>query len=56
MKAFFLGQAGLSVYTAAGSQVLLRLQRGYCNRKECLYCRFGHECLRGESAPCGERL
>ncbi len=37
---------GLPVFTAADSQALLQLQREYCERKKCLYCRFGYEYLR----------
>lgn len=38
--------AGLSVRTAADSQALLQLQKEYCDKKKCLYCRFGYEYLR----------
>ncbi len=38
--------AGLPVYTAADSQALLQLQKEYCDRKDCLRCRFGYEYLR----------
>ena len=38
--------AGLSVETAADSQALLQLQTEYCDKKKCLYCRFGYEYLR----------
>lgn len=38
--------AGLAVSTAADSQALLQLQREYCERKECLRCRFGYEYLK----------
>lgn len=38
--------AGLSVHTAADSQALLQLQKEYCDKKKCLYCRFGYEYLR----------
>lgn len=38
--------AGLSVQTAADSQALLQLQKEYCDKKKCLYCRFGYEYLR----------
>lgn len=38
--------AGLPVQTAADSQALLQLQNEYCNKKECLRCRFGYEYLR----------
>lgn len=38
--------AGLSVSTAADSQALLQLQKEYCDKKECLRCRFGYEYLK----------
>lgn len=34
-------QAGLSVSHAADSQALIQLRRQYCDRKDCLRCRFG---------------
>lgn len=37
---------GLEAKTAADSQALLQLQKEYCDRKKCLYCRFGYEYLR----------
>lgn len=40
--------AGLPVSTAADSQALLQLQKEYCDRKECLRCRFGYEYLRNK--------
>lgn len=38
--------AGLPVSNAADSQALLQLKREYCDKKKCLYCRFGFEYLR----------
>ncbi len=38
--------AGIPVHTAADSQALLQLQKEYCDRKDCLRCRFGYEYLR----------
>mgnify|MGYP002617135635 FL=1 len=38
--------AGLPVSTAADSQALLQLQKEYCDKKDCLRCRFGFEYLR----------
>ena len=38
--------AGLSVASAADSQALIQLQKEYCDKKKCLYCRFGYEYLR----------
>lgn len=40
------GGAGLYVKNAADSQALLQLQKEYCDKKKCLYCRFGYEYLR----------
>ena len=39
-------EAGLTVDTAADSQALLQLQKAYCDRKDCLRCRFGYEYLK----------
>ena len=41
-------RAGLHVQHAADSQALIQLRRNYCDRKDCLRCRFGAEYLRGE--------
>ncbi len=38
--------AGIPVYTAADSQALIQLQKEYCNKKDCLRCRFGYEYLK----------
>lgn len=38
--------AGLEAQHAADSQALVQLQTAYCDRKECLRCRFGYEYLR----------
>jgi len=38
--------AGLPVSTAADSQALLQLQKFYCDKKDCLRCRFGYEYLK----------
>lgn len=38
--------AGLSAQHAADSQALVQLQLNYCDKKECLRCRFGYEYLR----------
>jgi hypothetical protein len=38
--------AGLPVSTAADSQALLQLQKEYCDKKDCLRCRFGYEYLK----------
>ena len=41
--------AGLPVRTAAGSQALLHLQQAYCDKRDCLRCRFGYEYLKGRA-------
>ena len=38
--------AGLPVASAADSQALIQLQKEYCDKRNCLYCRFGYEYLR----------
>ncbi len=38
-------EAGLRVASAADSQALVHLRRNYCDRKDCLRCRFGYEYL-----------
>ncbi len=37
---------GLSVSSAADSQALIQLRKQYCDRKDCLRCRFGMEYLK----------
>lgn len=39
-------KAGLGAACAADTQALLQLKRNYCDRKDCLRCRFGAEYLR----------
>lgn len=41
--------AGLPVATAADSQALIQLRKEYCDKRKCLYCRFGYEYLRYSS-------
>lgn len=43
-------QIGITARTAADSQALIQLQKQYCDRKDCLRCRFGYEYLRGSKA------
>ena len=43
-------QCGLGVTTAGDSQALIQLKNEYCNRKDCLRCRFGYEYLK-KGAP-----
>lgn len=38
--------AGLPVDSAADSQALIQLHKEYCEKRKCLYCRFGYEYLR----------
>ncbi|WP_279187201.1 DUF2851 family protein [Bacteroides acidifaciens] len=40
--------AGLPVATAADSQALIQLRKEYCDKRKCLFCRFGYEYLRHE--------
>lgn len=40
---------GFSVKDASRSQALLHLRKEYCDKKKCLYCRFGHLLLRKAS-------
>lgn len=37
---------GLKVRTAADSQALIQLKKEYCDKKDCLRCRFGYEYLK----------
>lgn len=39
-------QVGLPVETAGDSQALIQLKKEYCDRKDCLRCRFGFEYLK----------
>ncbi|MDL2212350.1 DUF2851 family protein [Bacteroides sp. OttesenSCG-928-E20] len=39
---------GIPVFTAADSQALIQLQKEYCDKKKCLYCRFGYEYLKNK--------
>ncbi|MBQ8223757.1 MAG: DUF2851 family protein [Bacteroides sp.] len=40
--------AGLPITTAADSQALIQLTKEYCDKRNCLRCRFGYEFLRGK--------
>ena len=42
-------ECGLPVKSAGDSQALIQLKREYCDRKDCLRCRFGYEYLRKQS-------
>ena len=39
-------QSGLVVDNAGDSQALIQLKKEYCDKKECLRCRFGYEYLK----------
>ena len=39
-------QVGLPVQSAGDSQALIQLKKAYCDKKDCLRCRFGFEYLR----------
>ena len=41
--------AGLTVRNAADSQALIQLKREYCDKRDCIRCRFGAEYLRETS-------
>lgn len=41
-------ECGVKAENAADTQALIQLHRRYCERKECLRCRFGYYLLRGE--------
>lgn len=45
-KAGLSEEVGLPVRTAGDSQALIQLKKEYCDRKDCLRCRFGYEYLR----------
>lgn len=40
--------AGLHVQSAADSQALIQLRKEYCDKRDCLRCRFGFEYLRAK--------
>lgn len=42
---------GIKVDTAADSQALIQLKKEYCDRKDCLRCRFGYEFLKRALPP-----
>ncbi|MGI6232675.1 MAG: DUF2851 family protein [Prevotella sp.] len=39
-------QCGLSVESAGDSQALIQLKKEYCDKRDCLRCRFGYEYLK----------
>ena len=39
-------ECGLEVHSAGDSQALIQLKREYCDRRDCLRCRFGYEYLK----------
>lgn len=41
-------ECGLDVHSAGDSQALIQLKKEYCDKKNCLRCRFGYEFLSGE--------
>lgn len=42
-------ECGLDVEHAADTQALIQLKRAYCDKHECLRCRFGYEFLKKEN-------
>lgn len=49
-------QCGVEVSSAADSQALIQLSRCYCERRDCLRCRFGYEYLRSPRQHGGSDL
>lgn len=41
-------KVGLNVENAGDSQALIQLKNEYCDKKDCLRCRFGYEYLKGK--------
>ena len=41
-------ECGLKVAHAGDSQALIQLKTEYCDRKDCLRCRFGYEFIKGK--------
>lgn len=46
-------RCGLKADNAADSQALIQLKKEYCDRKDCLRCRFGYEYLRYKPQSAG---
>lgn len=47
-------ECGLKVQNAGDTQALIQLKKNYCDRKDCLRCRFGYEYLKQRSTtPAG---
>jgi hypothetical protein len=44
-------ECGIELQSAADSQALIELQRNYCDKKDCLRCRFGYEFLKSGAWP-----
>ena len=42
-------QCGLMVSNAGDTQALIQLKKEYCDRRDCLRCRFGYEYLKGRN-------
>ena len=36
-------RVGIKVKSAGDSQALIQMKHHYCNKRDCLHCRFGHE-------------
>ena len=39
-------ECGLEIETAADSQAIVQLKKEYCDRRDCLRCRFGYEYIK----------
>lgn len=44
-------QAGFEIRHAGDTQALIQLKREYCEKKKCLYCRFGFQLLKKGKEP-----
>lgn len=44
-------ECGLHARNAGESQALIQLKNEYCNKRDCLRCRFGYEYLKGKRQP-----
>ena len=49
-------QCGLEVASAGDTQALIQLKKEYCDRKDCLRCRFGYEYLKDWKAASATTL
>ncbi len=48
-------EVGLDARNAADTQALVQLKREYCDRRDCLRCRFGYETLKADAPEAPEQ-